>query len=295
MSICKQTYYNNGSYLRARSNEKAICELITAIENGTVIPSIVNGGTFKDSIIINGDLVVNGSISYQTISIDSITVPSISTNTITLCDNYIISCGESGLNINTTINVSGITADTGTITTLNSTTINVVDVNCVNINDASNITVDTLYVNNTIDTLRVNVLECSYNTVEFLTADTANIEDLIVTNAVDTLGITTLDSSNATISDISSTNIDVTGTMSINGFPLNKIYTGTINVNGSSGPFTITFPTAYTSTPLVFLTSFGALRQYYVHYITNTTATISEGAGSGIATSIYWMSTESNS
>ncbi len=245
MSICKQTYYNNGSYLRARSNEKAICELISAIENGTVIPSIVNGGTFLDSITINGDLVVNGSISYQTNLIDSITVPTIYTNTITFCDNYVISCGETGLDVNTAITVTDITADTGTITTLNSTTL----------------------------------------------AATS----LTVTNTMDTLGITTLTSSNATISDVSATNVDVTGTLSINGFPLNKMYSGTIDVGGSSGPFTITFPTAYSTPPLVFLTSFGALRQYYVHYITTTTATISEGAGSGIATSIYWLSTEANS
>jgi hypothetical protein len=249
MSICKQTYYNNGSYLRARSNEKAICDLIKEIENGTVLPSIVNGGTFLDSITINGNLTVNGSIQYQTISIGSINVPSITTQSINMCDNYTITCDENGVNINTTLNVPSMTADTGTITTFNSTTITAVDVNCVNINDVSSITVDTIYINNTMDTLSVNVLDCSYNTVEMLTANTVTIEDLTVTNSVDSLGITTLDSSNALIVDLSSTTI-TTDTIYVNTIlpsdtDIDIGYTGgNINLNA---PFTIQYTDSLTN------------------------------------------------
>jgi hypothetical protein len=282
MSVCKQTYYNNGSYLRARSNEKAICDLVKEIENGSIIPSIVSkGGIFQDSIVINGDLRVNGEITYQNISFDTFQTDSINTNSITMCDNYTISCGDNGININTTINVD---------------TINVTNIYCCNLNDVSYISVDTLSVNNPMDTLTVNVFDCSYNTVEMLTADTANIEDLIVTNSVDNLGITILDSSNAIITDLSSTNIDVSNDITLNGYSfsnLTNIYSGVIDVSNSgntSGPFTITFPTPYTSTPIVLLTSHGTARQYFVNTISVNSATISQGNGTGYATSIYWMS-----
>lgn len=33
---CREVYYNYGSYLRSRGNDKALCELITAIENGLI-------------------------------------------------------------------------------------------------------------------------------------------------------------------------------------------------------------------------------------------------------------------
>ncbi len=220
MSICKQTYYNNGSYLRARSNEKAICELITSIENGTVIPSIVNGGTFLDSIIINGDLTVNGTVNYQTMSFDSITVPTIYTNTITFCNNYVITCSENGIDVYTNINAPNITIDTGIINTFTSTTITASDITCTNMNDISNITVDT-----------------------------ANISNLNVTNSVDTLGITTLDSSNAIITDLSSTSITsdtiYTSTILPVSTDIGIGYTGgNININA---PITVQYTDSLTS------------------------------------------------
>lgn len=33
---CREVYYNYGSYLRSRGNDKALCDLITAIENGLI-------------------------------------------------------------------------------------------------------------------------------------------------------------------------------------------------------------------------------------------------------------------
>jgi hypothetical protein len=225
MSICKQTYYNNGSYLRARSNEKAICDLITAIENGTVIPSIVNGGTFLDSIIINGDLTVNGTVNYQTMSFDSITVPTIYTDTITFCNNYVITCSENGIDVYTNINAPYITVDTGIInaftsTTISSTDITSTNITCANMNDISNLTVDT-----------------------------ANINNLNVTNSVNTLGITTLDSSNATITDLSSTTITsntiYTSTILPVGTDIDIGYTGgNININA---PITIEYNDSLTN------------------------------------------------
>jgi hypothetical protein len=69
--ICRQTYFNYGSYLRARDNEKQLCTVITEIENGTIVPYIVsNGGyingnlTVKGNLTVTGNFVVNGSITY---------------------------------------------------------------------------------------------------------------------------------------------------------------------------------------------------------------------------------------
>lgn len=239
MSICKQTYYNNGSYLRARSNEKAICELIKEIENGNVVPSIVsNGGTIYDSLVIDGNLTVNGAITYQTISFGTVKVDSIETSSITLCDTYTITCGENGIDINTTINPSSIVSDIGIITDLSSTTITTTDLYCCNINDSSFITVDTIYINNPIDTLNVNVLECSYNTVGMLNSDTATIEDLTVTNSIDSLGITTLDVSYGTIVDLSASNITTSNAYVDTLLPLNT----DITIGSSSGNIYLNSP-----------------------------------------------------
>jgi hypothetical protein len=68
--ICRNTYYNYGSYIRARGNEKQICDVIKGIEDGTIIPNIVsNGGTINGDLTILGNLVITGNIS---IDIDSI-------------------------------------------------------------------------------------------------------------------------------------------------------------------------------------------------------------------------------
>jgi hypothetical protein len=69
--ICRQTYFNQGSYLRARDNEKQICNVITEIQNGTIIPYIVSHGgvingnlTVKGDVTVTGNLNVNGNLSY---------------------------------------------------------------------------------------------------------------------------------------------------------------------------------------------------------------------------------------
>jgi hypothetical protein len=102
MSICKQTYYNNGSYLRARSNEKAICELITEIEDGSITPYIVSsGGTIGGSLTITGNLTITGTAYYSNVSYTNVTFPN----------------GIDASNINANIITAENSVTAGTITT----------------------------------------------------------------------------------------------------------------------------------------------------------------------------------
>ena len=130
--ICRQTYFNQGSYLRARDNEKQICNVITEIENGTIIPYIVSHGgeidgnlTVKGNLTVTGNLNVNGNLSYAgNISLgnscsDIITVGGTSTFT---CPATFSDVDINGGTIDdTTIGSTG--AGVGTFTTLNATTI----------------------------------------------------------------------------------------------------------------------------------------------------------------------------
>jgi hypothetical protein len=123
MNLCKQTYYNNGSYLRARSNEKAICDLIKEIENGTIIPSIVsNGGTIYNNLTIRGNLSILGTIYYENVSFNTLEVSSIKTSNITLCNQYHITCNNNGINIDTSLNSTTISSNNMYVDTILPTT-----------------------------------------------------------------------------------------------------------------------------------------------------------------------------
>ena len=55
---CRDTYFNYGSYLRSRGSDKEICNLVTAIENGSInLGSVQPNGT-EDGATINGSLFV---------------------------------------------------------------------------------------------------------------------------------------------------------------------------------------------------------------------------------------------
>lgn len=125
--ICRQTYFNQGSYLRARDNEKQICNVITEIENGTIIPYIVSHGgeidgnlTVKGNLTVTGNLNVNGNLSYAgNISLgnscsDIITVGGTSTFT---CPATFSDVDINGGTIDGTT-IGGTAAGIGTFTTL---------------------------------------------------------------------------------------------------------------------------------------------------------------------------------
>lgn len=74
--ICRDKYFNYGSYLRSRGYDKEICNLVSSIENGSIQygPLVPNGScglTIKGNTIIepcnsdDGDLTVRGTIISQ--------------------------------------------------------------------------------------------------------------------------------------------------------------------------------------------------------------------------------------
>ena len=163
--ICRNTYYNYGSYLRARGNEKQICDVIKGIEDGTIIPNIVsNGGTINGDLTILGNLVITGNISIDIDSINftgtDITIGS-EGSTITLLGNVQINgtldvdedttlnsnltvSGETVLNNNLTIDGSAIinedltvsnqiTTESISTTDLSATDINSNQIECVDL------------------------------------------------------------------------------------------------------------------------------------------------------------------
>lgn len=136
MSICKQTYYNNGSYLRARSNEKAICELIKEIENGTVIPAIVsNGGTIYNNLYITGNLIVNGTVYYESITYSSLSLSTMDASTCLIDTAYTRIIDASNIMV---VDLSGTNADISNITVNSLYTSDILPIN-TNINIGSSI------------------------------------------------------------------------------------------------------------------------------------------------------------
>ena len=115
--ICRQTYFNYGSYLRARDNEKQLCTLITEIQNGTIIPYIVsNGGTIDGdlmvdgSLTVTGNLTVDGSLSYG----GTVSMAAVAMNTLTITSdaagnapNLIINQGSAGAGVPTAVASGG--------------------------------------------------------------------------------------------------------------------------------------------------------------------------------------------
>ena len=124
--ICRQTYFNYGSYLRARDNEKQLCTVITEIENGTIVPYIVSHGgdingnlTVKGNLTVTGNFVVNGSITYA----GDIVLGSTCSDTITIKGTPAFECPITTIDIDGgTIDgtvIGGSSANVGTFTTLN--------------------------------------------------------------------------------------------------------------------------------------------------------------------------------
>jgi hypothetical protein len=124
--ICRQTYFNYGSYLRARDNEKQLCTVITEIENGTIVPYIVSHGgdingnlTVKGNLTVTGNFVVNGSITYA----GDIVLGSTCSDTIAIKGTSTFECPVASIDIDGgTIDgtvIGGSSANVGTFTTLN--------------------------------------------------------------------------------------------------------------------------------------------------------------------------------
>jgi hypothetical protein len=65
-TICREKYFNYGSYLRSRGYDKEICNLVSNIENGNIkvgsfIPNGTNGGTINGNLkIVSGTLDATG-------------------------------------------------------------------------------------------------------------------------------------------------------------------------------------------------------------------------------------------
>jgi hypothetical protein len=60
---CRDTYFNYGSYLRSRGYDKEICNLVTAIENGSInLGSVQPDGT-ENGATINGTLTITNTDS----------------------------------------------------------------------------------------------------------------------------------------------------------------------------------------------------------------------------------------
>ena len=67
-TICREKYFNYGSYLRSRGYDKEICNLVSNIENGNIkvgsfIPNGTNGGTINGNLKIDGTLEATGGTS----------------------------------------------------------------------------------------------------------------------------------------------------------------------------------------------------------------------------------------
>jgi hypothetical protein len=69
---CNKTYFNYASYMNTRNCEQQICKIVSAIENGTILPhflthgGVINGPvTLTDSVTITGGLHVDGALSFS--------------------------------------------------------------------------------------------------------------------------------------------------------------------------------------------------------------------------------------
>ncbi len=59
--ICRDSYFNYGSYLRSRGYDKEICNLVTAIENGQIPIGGLNPGPGGVGLTVTGNIIVNPS------------------------------------------------------------------------------------------------------------------------------------------------------------------------------------------------------------------------------------------
>ena len=61
-TLCRNTYYNYGSYLRSRGYDKEICNLIMELQNGHIPISAIKVDTSTPALQINGSVHINGSL-----------------------------------------------------------------------------------------------------------------------------------------------------------------------------------------------------------------------------------------
>ena len=62
-TLCRNTYYNYGSYLRSRGYDKEICNLIMELQNGHIPISAIKVDTNTGVLQINGSVQINGNLT----------------------------------------------------------------------------------------------------------------------------------------------------------------------------------------------------------------------------------------
>lgn len=62
-TLCRNTYYNYGSYLRSRGYDKEICNLIMELQNGHIPISALKVNTDTGVLQINGAVQINGNLT----------------------------------------------------------------------------------------------------------------------------------------------------------------------------------------------------------------------------------------
>lgn len=62
-TLCRNTYYNYGSYLRSRGYDKEICNLIMELQNGHIPISALKVNTDTGVLQINGAIQINGNLT----------------------------------------------------------------------------------------------------------------------------------------------------------------------------------------------------------------------------------------
>ena len=62
-TLCRNTYYNYGSYLRSRGYDKEICNLIMELQNGHIPISAIKVDTDTGVLQINGSVRINGNLT----------------------------------------------------------------------------------------------------------------------------------------------------------------------------------------------------------------------------------------
>ena len=62
-TLCRNTYYNYGSYLRSRGYDKEICNLIMELQNGHIPINALKVDTNTGILQINGSVQINGNLT----------------------------------------------------------------------------------------------------------------------------------------------------------------------------------------------------------------------------------------
>ena len=62
-TLCRNTYYNYGSYLRSRGYDKEICNLIMELQHGHIPISALKVDTDIGALQINGSVQINGTLT----------------------------------------------------------------------------------------------------------------------------------------------------------------------------------------------------------------------------------------